>query len=229
MDTLDEARELAQMMIRIGENVGLRATALLSDMSQPLGRAVGNALEVIEAIETLQGQGPADLMEHCILIGAEMLVLGGVARSPAQAQTQLRDLLQNGRGLERFRLWIEAQGGDPRIVAERSLLPKAATTIGIPAPRDGYIAGIDAREVGMTVVELGAGRHRKEDSIDHGVGIVLGPKVGEHVQAGKTLVTIHARNEADAEEAGTRLLTAYRWSDTPVAPPPLVYDILRSA
>ena len=229
METLDQARELAQMMIRIGESVGLRVTAVLSDMSQPLGRAVGNALEVIEAVQTLQGEGPADFEEHCILIGAEMLVLGGVAHSTAEARVRLREVLQNGQGLERFRLWIEAQGGDPRVVADPRVLPQATTMARVPSPRDGYIAGIDAREVGMATVELGAGRHRKEDDIDHSVGVVLGPKVGERAQAGETLLTIHARNDASARDVTARLLAAYTWSDTPVAPPSLVYDILRSA
>ena len=228
METLEEARELAQMMIRIGQNVGLDVTALLSDMSQPLGRAVGNALEVIEAIETLQGEGPADFAEHCILIGAEMLILGGLAHSPAEGQLQLRALLHDGRGLEKFRVWIEAQGGDPHIVADPGLLPRAATITTVPAPRDGYIARIDAREVGLTAVELGAGRHRKEDDIDHSVGMVLGPKVGDYVRAGEALLTIHAQSNANAREAGTRLLSAYTWSEAPVVPPPLVYDILRS-
>jgi pyrimidine-nucleoside phosphorylase len=228
METLEQARELAQIMISIGQNVGRRVTAMLSDMSQPLGQAVGNALEVIEAVETLRGAGPVDFTEHCVLIGAEMLVLGGVVRSPTEGEATLRELLQNGRGLAKFRAWIEAQGGNAHVADDVSLLPRATTIVGVPAPRDGYIAAIDAREVGLTAMELGAGRHRKEDAIDPSVGIVLGRKVGQRVESGQTLLTIHAQSATSAGAAQARLLYAYAWSDAPVTAPPLIYDVVRS-
>jgi len=228
METLEDARQLAQMMIDIGHGVGLRVTAMLSDMSQPLGQAVGNALEVVEAIATLRGMGPADFTEHCILLGAEMLFLGEMVGSPAEGQAELRRILRQGSALAKFRLWIEAQGGDTRILEDATLLPRASMVTDVPSPHDGYIAAIDAREVGMAAVDLGAGRHRKEDAVDHAVGIVLGPKAGEQVRAGQTLFTVHARDQADTQAARERLLAAYTWSAEPVMPPPLIYDILRN-
>lgn len=227
METLEEARALAQLMIHIGESVGRRVTAVLSDMSQPLGRAVGNALEVVEALETLRGGGPPDFREHCLVIGAEMLLLGGLARSPEEARERLLKTLADGSALDKFRLWVRAQGGDVRVVDDPSLLPQAPWVEPVPSPHTGYLAGIDAREVGLTAVDLGAGRQRKGEPIDYAVGIVLGAKVGEHISAGEPLFTLHARDEATASAARQRLLAAYAWSEQPTSPPPLIYEILR--
>jgi pyrimidine-nucleoside phosphorylase len=229
MQTLPEGRALAEMMIHIGEGVGRRVVAMLTDMSQPLGAAVGNALEVVETVETLQGRGPLDFAAHCLEVGAEMLVLGGVAPTPAEARATLQRVLREGRAWERFRQWVAAQGGDVRAVDDVSRLPRAPLVQTIPAPQRGYIAGVDAREVGLATVALGAGRTRKSDTIDHAVGVVLGPKVGAGVEAGQPLFTLHARDEASAAAARERLLAAYTWSVTPVSPPPLVYETLRSA
>jgi pyrimidine-nucleoside phosphorylase len=227
METLEEARALAQLMIRIGEGVGRRVTAVLSDMNQPLGRAVGNALEVMEALETLRGGGPPDFREHCLVIGAEMLLLGGLARSPEEARDKLLKTLEDGSALDKFRVWVHAQGGDARVVDEPALLPQAPVIEPTPAPRSGYVAGIDAREVGLTAVDLGAGRQRKGEPIDPAVGIVLGAKVGQYVTAGETLFTVHARDKTSASAARGRLLAAYSWSEEPTSPPPLIYEILR--
>jgi len=229
METLDQARALAQLMLRIGHNVGRRVTAVLSDMSQPLGLAVGNALEVREAVEALRGAGPADFVEHCRVVAGEMLLLGGLATDPAEARAKLQRALEDGRALAKFAAWVQAQGGDPRIVEDPSLLPQAPVVETVAAPRSGYIAALDAREVGLTAVDLGAGRVRKGDPIDHAVGIVLAAKVGARVEAGQPLFTLHARTEASAAAARERLLAAYTWSEEPVAPPPLVYEILRDA
>jgi len=233
METLEEARALAQMMMRIGEGVGRRVTAVLSDMSQPLGKAVGNSLEVIEAVETLARsalvRAPTDFLEHCLVIGAEMLLLGGLAGSPEEARTRLLKTIAEGSALDKFRTWVRAQGGDVRAVDDLSLLPHAPVVERVPAPRSGYVASIDAREVGLTSVDLGAGRERKGEPIDPAVGIVLGPKVGERVVTGEALLTIHARDGASAAAARERLLAAYTWSEEPVSPPPLVYEIMRGA
>jgi len=227
METLEEARALAQMMMRIGEGVGRRVTAVLSDMSQPLGKAVGNSLEVVEAVETLHGGGPPDFLEHCLIVGAEMLLLGGLASSPEEARARLLKTIAEGSALDKFRTWVRAQGGDVRAVDDLSLLPHAPVVERVPAPRSGYVAGIDAREVGLTSVDLGAGRERKGEPIDPAVGIVLGPKVGAWIASGDTLLTIHARNKVSATAARGRLLAAYIWSDEPVSPRPLVYKIMR--
>ena len=233
MRTVEEARALAEAMIAIGRQVGRRVTAVLSDMNQPLGLAVGNALEVAEAIEALRGGGPRDLVEHCLVVAGEMLLLGGRADDPAEARAVLEGLLADGSALERFRRWVRAQGGDPRVADEPSLLPAAPVVRAVEAPRDErtrsvrYVAGIDAEEVGAVSVALGAGRQRKGDPIDPSVGVVLGPKVGAPVEVGERLFTVHARNEGDAKEAAQRLLAAYTWADGPVPAPPLVYDVIR--
>ncbi|NLD74527.1 MAG: thymidine phosphorylase [Chloroflexi bacterium] len=227
MTTLEDARELALRMVDIGQRVGRRVTAVLSGMDQPLGLAVGNALEVMEAIHTLQGKGPADFYEHCLLIGGEMLLLAGLAEDPEAARTTLADAVASGAALERFRAWIVAQGGDPRVTEDEGLFPRALVVHEVPAPRSGVIAALDAREVGETSVMLGAGRARKGDPVDLAVGIVLHAKIGDRLAAGQPLLAIHAQNADDARAAAERLLAAYRWSDADLEPPPLVYDVLR--
>ncbi len=229
MPTLGDAQELARRMIDIGVHVGRRVTAVLSGMDQPLGRAVGNALEVIEAIETLRGRGPDDYREHCLLIGGEMLLLARLARSPEEARGMLERTLADGSAIARFRAWIAAQGGNPAVADDYALLPHAPVVREVPAPRSGTIATLDARIVGETSVALGAGRARKGDAIDPSVGIVLGAKIGHRVQKGEPLLTIHAQNDASAREAAERLLGAYAWTDGPVEPPPLVYEVMRGA
>jgi pyrimidine-nucleoside phosphorylase len=229
METVEEARELAEHMIDIGHGVQRRVTAVLADMNQPLGRAIGNSLEVIEAIETLRGEGPEDLREHCLTLGAEMLLLGHKADTPQAAQEQLGELLDSGRALERFRRWVAAQGGDPGIVDDLTRLPQAPVQHQMAAPRGGHIAGLDARTCGLTAVTLGAGREVKGAPIDPGVGLVLHAKVGDTVHEGEPLLTVHARTRQEAQAAAERLLAAYDWSDSPVQPRPLIYEILRES
>jgi len=228
METLEQASELAGLMVDIGKRVGRQVTAVLADMSQPLGFAVGNALEVREAIATLRGQGPADLIEHCLVIGSEMLVLGGVAETPQEGKRMLEARLADGTALETFRRWIRGQGGDERVVDDPSRLPQAPVTIDVSAVRAGYVREIDAREIGLAAVALGAGREKKGDPIDHAVGIVLESKVGRYVQRGMTLFTVHAQTEAQAQAVAQRVLSAYSWSDEPVTIPPLIYDVIRT-
>ena len=227
METLGKARELAQRMIQIGDGMGRRVTAVLSNMDQPLGKAVGNALEVKEAIDTLKGNGPQDFTEHCLAIGSEMLLLGKKADTPEEARDTLSQILEDGRALDKFRTLIEAQEGEPQVIEDPSRLPRAPIKEEVPAPRDGFIKGLDAREVGLTAVDLGAGRRKKGEDIDHAVGVVLGPKVGDRVNEGETLLTIHARDNKSLERARSRLLEAYTWSDSPVPQPPLIYETIR--
>ncbi|RME07748.1 MAG: thymidine phosphorylase [Anaerolineae bacterium] len=224
MSDLEEARTLARLMVDIARLAGRKAVALISDMNQPLGHAVGNALEVREAIATLQGNGPQDFVEHCLQVAAELLILAGKATHQEEARAQLQEALASGRGWERFRDLVRAQGGDLRYVDEPERLPRAAIIETIPAPRSGYLSQIHARVIGETAVLLGAGREKKGDPIDHAVGFEIHHKVGDYVEKGSPLFTIHANHPDRLEAAGTRVLNAHQWSDQPVEPLPLFYD-----
>jgi pyrimidine-nucleoside phosphorylase len=227
MKTLEEAEALAQIMVDIGQGVGRRVSAVISDMSQPLGLAVGNALETAEALETLRGRGPIDFYEHCLAIGEQMLLLGGCASDRLDARAMLQDALESGRAFEKALEWIGAQGGDVAFLSGEALgLVSAPVVCTLPAPRSGVVAAIDAMQVGLTAVDLGAGRHKKGDPVDHAVGIVMEAKVGDHVQAGDPLLTIHANDEARCSLAGERLLSAYSWAEDDVSAPPLVYKVI---
>lgn len=227
MERLDDARALAQLMIQIGQGVGRQVTALLSDMSQPLGNAVGNALEVREAIACLKGQGPDDLEAHCVAVAAEMLLLGHVAPAADEARALARRQLADGLALTKFSDWITAQGGDPRVIDAPDGLPQAPWRQTITAHTGGYVELLDARSFGMACVELGGGRQRKGDGIDHAVGIVLHAKVGQQVAAGAPLYTIHARSRQDAERVAPQLAAAVRLSESQVSAPPLIIEIMR--
>ncbi|MGI6374447.1 MAG: pyrimidine-nucleoside phosphorylase [Anaerolineae bacterium] len=227
MERLDDARALAQLMIQIGQSVGRQVTALLSDMSQPLGNAVGNALEVREAIACLKGQGPVDLEAHCVAVAAEMLLLGYVASSADEARALARRQLADGQALTKFSDWIAAQGGDPRVIDAPDGLPQAPWQQIVTAHTSGCIELLDARSFGMACVELGGGRQRKGDGIDHAVGIVLHAKVGQQVAAGAPLYTIHARSKQDAERVAPQLAAAVRLSESQVSAPPLIIEIMR--
>ncbi len=226
METLDQARELARRMVAIGRLSGRKVTALLSDMNQPLGAAVGNALEVREAIDTLHQGGPADFREHCLVVASHMLLLGQKAASLEAARALAEDALRSGRAWERFRALVQAQGGDVTYIDHPERLPTAPFIQEVPAPRSGYLRWVDAREVGETAVTLGAGRQKKTDSIDHSVGIVIHHKVGDRVEQGQPLFTVHARSAQEAQEAIPRLLAAHQIQDQPCGPLPLFYDVI---
>jgi len=225
MENLDEARRLAKTMIAIGEMTGRKVIALLSDMNQPLGYAVGNALELKEAIATLQGQGPEDFVEHCLTAASHLLVMGGFADHLASARQMAKQALADGRAWQAFCKLVAAQGGDVRVVNQPELLPLAAHIETTAAPRSGWLSWIDARLVGETSVRLGAGRVKKGDPIDHAVGVVVHHKVGERVEAGQPLFTVHANDLAKLKEAQATLLAAHRWADEPIQPLPLFYDL----
>jgi pyrimidine-nucleoside phosphorylase len=226
MKTVEDAEALARLMVKIGQGVGRRVAAVLTDMNQPLGAAVGNALEVRESIETLQGGGPADFREHCLTIGGKMLELAGKARNLAEAEAILAGSLENGQAWAKFVEWITAQGGDRNQLDNPDLLPAASLVETVKASRGGYIAGIDAAEVGMTGVELGGGRARKGDPIDYAVGIICHAKVGAHLVENDPLFTIHANDRARLEAARQRLVAAVAWSDTTVAASPHTLRII---
>ena len=227
MKTQEEAIELAELMVKIGRDIGRQIGAVISDMNQPLGRAVGNALEVIEAIETLKGHGPSDFAEHCFTVASQMLLLAGAAEEENDALAKLQAALSDGRALAKFADWIEAQGGTRRVVDDYAVLPRATIVEDVAAPRDGYIMGIDAEEVGLTVVDLGGGRAKKGDAVDAAVGLVLKHKIGERVARGEPLLTLHANDRAKFDAARTRLVAAYEFSATAPALTPLIHKIIR--
>jgi pyrimidine-nucleoside phosphorylase len=229
METLPEAVELAELMAKIGRGLGRKMTALLGDMSQPLGLAAGNALEVVEAIEALRGRGPADFRQHCVDVAAEMLLIAGAAASPEDGRSRAAGTLDDGTAWIKFREWIAAQGGDLRFVDDPARLPVAPLIAPLLAPRSGYVARADAREIGFTVVDLGGGRARKEDPVDPAVGVVLTEqgKLGGRVEAGEPLLWVHARTQETLAAALARLAGAYGFSDEPVAAPPVVHRTIR--
>lgn len=225
MKDLDAARELARAMVDIGSRVGRRTIAVLSDMSQPLGFAIGNALEVKEAIDTLRGQGPADLYELSLTLGSHMVVLAGKAADTAEARRLLAQSVASGRALQTFRTFLSAQGGDASVVDQPERLPTAACRIPLPADADGYVSRMAAERIGTAAMLLGAGRATKESSVDLAVGIVLHKKIGDRVVRGEPLATVHANRE-DVEETLAALRDSIRISPNPVTPPPLVYGVV---
>lgn len=226
MKTLAEAEALARLMVKIGRGVGRKVAAVLSDMNQPLGAAVGNALEVREAIETLRGGGPPDFRVHCLTTGGKMIELAGKAGSLAEAEQMLAESLDNGRAWAKFVEWITAQGGDQGQLENPDLLPAAALVETAKSPRDGYIAGIDAAEVGQACVALGGGRAKKGDPIDYGVGIIGHAKIGARLAQGDPLFTVHANDRGKLEAARQRLLGAVTWSEAAVPIPPHTLEII---
>ena len=195
MKTLDDAEALAHAMVRIGNNVGRNTMAIISDMSQPLGNAIGNALELKEAIATLKGNGPKDLTELVLTLGSQMVVLAEQATSLDEARQMLIDAIKTGKALNKFKTFLSNQGGDDSIVDSPEKLPSAKYQVEFKAKKDGYITEIIANEIGVASMMLGAGRQTKEDVIDLGVGIVLNKKVGEHVEKGENILTIHTNTK----------------------------------
>jgi pyrimidine-nucleoside phosphorylase len=226
MKTVADAEALARLMVKIGQGVGRRVAAVLTDMNQPLGGGGGTALVVREIIAPLQGGGPADFREHCLTFGVKLLDLAAKARNLAAPEAILAGSLENGQAWAKFVEWITAQGGDRNQLDNPDLLPTASLVETVKAPRGGYIAGIDAAEVGMTGVELGGGRARKGDMIDYAVGIICHAKVGAHLVENDPLFTIHANDRARLEAARQRLVAAVAWSDTTVAASPHTLRII---
>jgi pyrimidine-nucleoside phosphorylase len=226
MKTEQEAVALARIMIDLAESLGKSAVAVISDMNQPLGHAVGNSLEVKEALDTLRGHGPSDFTSHCLTMGAQMLLLTGQATEENEAHARLEELLLAGKALDRFRDLVRAQGGDTAPIDDPRLLPQAPVVRGVASPREGYLSQLDAMVVGLTALYLGAGRKSKGDPVDHAVGLVLHKKIGDSVERGDDLFTIHAPNEETADAAQARLLEAYAWEDHPVEAPPLLYRVV---
>jgi pyrimidine-nucleoside phosphorylase len=223
MKTLDAARELAAQMVAIGELAGRKTVALLSDMNQPLGHAVGNALEVMEAIETLQGGGPQDFREHCLHVSAHMLVLGERTADLESARRMAEAVIADGSAYAKFRALVAAQGGAVAFVDDPSRLPQAAYVEVVAAPKSGSLQQVHARIVGEAAVALGAGRAKKGDPIDHAVGFVIHHKVGDVVAAGEPLFTVHANDPDTLNAAREAVLAAHVIVDEAAEPLPLFY------
>ena len=227
MEKLADAQALARLMVAIGERAGRRMTALITQMARPLGRAVGHALEVQEAIATLQGQGPDDFQRLVVQVAGEMLKLGNTTQAVPTAdavEEQIDEAISSGLALAKFRTFVEAQGGDGRIVDDPSRLPQAPLVVPAPALTSGYVQQIDARVIGLTVVEMGGGRQRKGDAIDHRVGIICKQKVGDLVPEGEPLCLVHAANDAMVQRAVQRVQAAYTIGTEPVEPLPILFD-----
>ncbi len=203
---------------------GRKTVALLSDMNQPLGSAVGNALEVIESIETLRGRGPADFVEHCLHVAAHVLVLGRRASDLDEGRSLARKSIADGSALEKLRILVAAQGGDASYVDDVSRFTRAKFREEIKTPRSGFVSQVNARTVGEASVELGAGRAKKGDPINHAVGFLIYKKVGDEVREGETLCEVHADDAEKLQKAREAVLSAYQIGDEPIPPLPLFYE-----
>lgn len=224
MKTDEDAQKLAQEMVNIGNNIGRRTMAIISDMSQPLGYAIGNALEVKEAIDTLRGHGPKDLTELVLTLGSQMVVLAGKATTLAEARHKLQEVIADGRAIEKLKVLIKAQGGDSSVVDHPEKLPTAPYQVELLAKQSGYVSKIIADKVGVAAMQLGAGRATKEDIIDPSVGIVLHKKVGDKVVSGESLLTIHA-NTQDLDAIKAKLYECIFISDS-AEEPTLIHKII---
>jgi pyrimidine-nucleoside phosphorylase len=220
------AVDLARLCVDLGTAAGRRTAAVVSDMGQPLGDLIGNAVEVREAVEILRGERRGRLLDLCLTLTAQLAVLAGVAPSAEAGRERARQRLESGDALERFRAFVAAQGGDAAVVDDLSMLPTAPVSRAVEAPVDGWLAAVDAAAVGQVAAELGAGRQRIDHQIDPAVAVELPVKIGDRVSAGDVIGQVAARDERAAAAAAERLLGALRWSDRSVPPPPLVYRVV---
>lgn len=225
MKTLEDSKALAQSMVAIGNEVGRQTMAIISDMSQPLGNAIGNALEIVEAIETLKGKGPKDLTELCLVLGSQMVVLGGKAKTLEEARVMLENVIKDGSALELFGELIEAQGGNKAMIHDLTLLPTATYEIPVTARRSGYVTAMEADDIGIAAMLLGAGRATKEDEIDLAVGIVLNKKIGDAVEEGETIAVIHANTE-NVKQSAELLHAHILIGDQRIEPPALIGEVI---
>jgi pyrimidine-nucleoside phosphorylase len=217
---------LAELMVETGERMGKEVVALITDMDQPLGNMIGNAVEVVEVIEILRGQGPEDLRELCLELAAWMLYLGGICRDTKEGKQQSERLLASGQALERFRQMLELQGGDPRVVDDPTKLPQARRRLEIASPKSGYLTAMQCEVIGTACVILGGGRERKEDAVDPAVGIAMHKKLGERIETGQSLATVYYNDEARAQRARELIANSCEISDSPASKRPLIQKII---
>ena len=227
MKTKEEAEVLAKQLVRVGKAAGKKTAAVITDMDEPLGNAVGNALEVKEAIAVLKGEKKGDLYELCMTLGSLMLVSAEKAASLEEARNMLEKTISDGSALKKLAEMVEAQGGDGRYVYDTSLLPGAEFTLEVPAPCNGYVKHIEADDIGLASMHLGGGRATKEDTIDLSVGIVINRKVGDHVSEGESIATIHANYRNKAHDAAEAVLRAYEFSEEKTVREPLIKEIIQ--
>ena len=226
MKTAEDARILAREMVDIGTNVGRNTIAIISDMDQPLGLAIGNALEVEEAIETLKGNGPADLVELCLELGSNMVLLSGHAKTVEEAKNMLKETITSGKAIEKLKEFVAAQGGEIDVIDDTSKLPKAEFVLEVKALKEGVVSKIHAENMGLIAMELGAGRATKESIIDMAVGMVLNKKRADKVKIGDVLAYVHANDLEKGKRAVEKILENYEISDS-VENLPLIYDVIR--
>lgn len=225
METLDDARALARLMVAIGAGAGRKVTALITGMEQPLGRAVGNALEVAEAIKTLHGRGPADFQELVEAVAGEMLLMDSAAYAePSAARGRVQEAIRSGAAFEKFVAFVSAQGGDGAVLRHPEKLPRAPVQRPLLAQTDGFVGRVDARAVGLAVVDLGGGRKKKGDQIDPAVGLLCAAKVGDQVRAGDLLATVHAADDSAAQAVLARLQAAWQIAGEPTPALPVLLD-----
>jgi len=225
----EQAYDLARLMTGIGKHAGRETVALITSMEQPLGRAVGNALEVKEAIMTLRGEGPPDLEELCLILGGWMLALSGKAADPEEGGAVLKDLINSGAALAKFREVIENQHGCGAVIDDSTLLPCAEKQVMVKAETDGFAVRLEAEQIGMAAMALGAGRETKDSKLDPAVGITLEKKIGDRVEKGDTLAVIHARNDTSAallSSTEDRIISAYKFQDKQPAKPKLIMGVV---
>jgi len=227
MKTLEQARALASAMVDIGRAANMHTVAAITAMEQPLGNAVGNALELREAIAILHGNGPHDVSELCFHEAAELLLMTGHARSSMEAEASVQYAVSSGEAVAKLAEVIAAQGGDARQIEQPSLLPEAPVQKMLTSPRSGYIAGIHSEQIGLASMHLGAGRFKKGEQIDHRTGLLLQAKVGDYLHIGDPLLEIHARTAQEADIIQDTLLACYQWSEESVAVQSLIYDVIR--
>ncbi len=225
--TLKESKNLASSMVEIGKEIGRQTIAVITDMNQPLGKAVGNALEVKEAVETLRGNGLEDMEKLCLTLGANMLIIADRVNDFEEGYELLKDKLDSGEALQQFKKLIKAQGGNSQIVEDLSVLPDADYKIDVVSDKSGYISGIDALEVGLTAMSVGAGRSTKEDEIDSAVGVVLSKKHGDYVNEGETLAVLHLNDKSAEEKAVNRLKDAFVIINKEPEKSTLIYDTIK--
>lgn len=223
MGNTEDSKALAQAMVNIGRNSGRKTAAIISDMSQPLGLAVGNSLEVIEAIEILQGSVKGDLLTVAMALASHMLTLAGIAKDEEAAEKHLYDVLSSGRGLEKLGQLIEAQGGDKNVISDTSLMPKASLIENVYADKAGFVSSMDCRGLGSAAGELGAGRLKKEDTIDLSVGFIMKKRIGDKVEKGDALCEVHANDKTKLENAKNNILGCINISDS-AEKPVLIYE-----
>ena len=226
MKTKEDALHLAKEMVSIGRNLKRNTVAVISDMDQPLGKAIGNALEVEEAIETLKGNGPKDLLELCMTLGSEMVVLAEKAKDKNEARQMLMETIESGKALNKLKEFVAAQGGDVSSIDDTSLFPHAKYVIPVESDRDGVVCKIHSQNIGIIAMELGAGRATKESTIDLAVGLVLNKKRGEKVSKGDVIAYIHANDMEKAEKAKAKILESYVIEKDYEDNIPLIYEVV---